>query len=147
MDNYLAAAQLIIDRLKDQVDALATVSDWSEYATLDEATFNSPAAYVLFLGYRPTQEHSDGSVQQTEQLWGVVVAVRNARQARAKSGVREDAGPLMASVMAALQGWRPSKEHSALKLTSVDAARPTYGATVGFFPMIFASKVVIEGID
>ena len=147
MDNYLAAEALIIARLKENVEALKTVSDWSDYTTLDEASFTSPAAYVLFLGYRPVQEHSDGAVQQTEQLWGVVVAVRNARQARSKSGVREDAGPLMASVMAVLQGWKPSNEHSALKLTTLDSARPSYGATVGFFPMTFATRVVIKSID
>src|SRR3569832_555750 len=95
LDNYLAAEQLIITRLKETVPELVDVSDWSDYASINEAAIRTPSAYVLYLGDRPRVAGGKGVVQRADQFWGVKNEKHNEAQHPGGGEIRETAGPLM----------------------------------------------------
>src|SRR3569832_1899995 len=106
LDSYLAAEQLLIERLKQAVPEFAHVGDWSEYSTLDESIATTPAAYVVYGGDQVRPAGGKGEVQRIDQIWGVVIVVRNVAQRAAGTAIREEAGPLMMKVLRALMGWQ-----------------------------------------
>lgn len=143
LDNYLAAEQLIITRLKETVPELVDVSDWSDYASINEAAIRTPSAYVLYLGDRPREAGGKGEVQRADQIWGVMIVVRNVAQRPGGGEIRETAGPLMMRTLRALMGWQPAPQYRPLE--RMPAPRPDYRDSVGYFPLQFATGVIIKG--
>lgn len=143
LTNYLAAEPLIIARLKDKVPEFAHVGDWSEYSTLEEGAIQTPAAFVMYGGDRVNEAGGKGNVQRADQIWGVVIVVRNVAQRRAGTAIREEAGPLMAQTLAALMGWQPAPQFR--ELERLPAPRPEYAKLVGFFPLQFAAGLILKG--
>lgn len=146
MDNYLIAEQLIMDRLQPRLSSAIKVLPAADLAGVFEGGAQAaPAVYVIYQGYRPTQEIGNGSEQQTEQTWWVVPAVRNVRDTRAATATRETAGQIMLDCLKLLLGWKPSKEHSPLKLAPAPPAR--YLGGFGYFPMAFTTRLTTRGED
>jgi len=143
LDNYLAAEQLLIERLKQAVPEFARVSDWSEYSTLDESIAITPAAYVVYGGDQLRPAGGRGEVQRIDQIWGVVIVVRNVAQRLAGTAIREEAGPLMMQVLRALMGWQLADQLRPLERMA--APRPQYEKLVGYFPLQFATGLIIKG--
>ncbi len=144
LTNYLAAEQLIIDRLRANTTVPERhVLSAADLANVAEATQPTPALHVIFTGYAPTQEKGDGLIQQTEQTWTVIVVVRNVREAATGTPARRDAGGYLAEVLAALQGWKPSAEHTAMKLAPAPA--PGYSSGYGYFPLAFTTRTTSKG--
>lgn len=143
LDNYLAAEPLIIARLKEQVPEFVHVGDWSEYSTLEEGAIATPAAFVMYGGDRLHDAGGKGAVQRIDQMWGVVVVVRNVAQRRAGTAIREEAGPLMMKTVNALMGWKPAPQFR--ELERMPAPRPEYAKLVGFFPLQFAAALILKG--
>src|SRR3569832_1854445 len=108
LDNYLAAEQLIITRLKETVPELVDVSDWSDYASINEAAIRTPSAYVLYLGDRPREAGGKGEVQRADQIWGVMIVVLNLAQRPGDKEIRETAGPSMRRARRARRGGQPA---------------------------------------
>lgn len=144
--NYLALEPLIIDRLKTEVPTLRAVLSADALADLAEGVQTTPAAYVLYDGddvpSADGKRAGDGARQLVSQRWLVVLAVRNARGG---SDAREDAGPLLTQILAALAGYHPqpappSQVYRPLK--RAQAPRPGYHAGYGYFPLLFTTEVL-----
>lgn len=151
MDDYLAAGALIEDRIRDKaphlkrVEGVGDLTAWLE----DEAEFEKnisgklPAAFVGYDGDVLGDMTGEGSDHVAAQRWLVVLAVGNYRRADTAKGVVSDAGPLLAQLMAALNGWKPA---GFTELIRQAAPRPGYRAGVGFFPLVFSTNVFVEGL-
>lgn len=103
--DYLAAESPIIARLRDKVPGLAHVGGWSEGQTILSGTKGTPAGLVLFTGDKIPDSQRYAAV--TEQTWCVYVVVREPSTAATQSAARAQAGPLIAQVIGALQGFVP----------------------------------------
>src|SRR3569833_3405937 len=111
LDNYLAAEQLIITRLKETVPELVDVSDWSDYASINEAAIRTPSAYVLYLGDRPREAGGKGEVQRAAQIWGVMIVVRNVAQHPNNKEKHKTTKPKKKRSLRALMGWQPAPQY------------------------------------
>jgi len=140
MQDYLAAEPLIIQRLKDQVANLPVLSA-ADLADVAEAKQITPAAHVLYGGDRLADSAGRGAAQAWAQLWWIIVAVRNARDQGKGGEVRKTAGPLLLSVIKALSGWEPDKDHGPLKRVN-PPTRPAYSkGGFAYFPLAFETVV------
>jgi hypothetical protein len=145
MDNYLSAEQAIISRLK------TTFPDFSQrvFAAVDlagvtEAAQVTPAIHVLYNGDKVVDgggRSSTGEVQCIDQMWYVVLAVRNVRNQISGQATREEVGVLAGKVLKCLQGWSPTKDHGPLKRTT--GVPPGYNDGYFYMPFCFATRVTI----
>lgn len=138
--HFLDAEALIIARLKERVKGLVLVAGAEAIEGLEEQAQRTPAIYVTLDTYTPTR--SVGVATEWDQTWNVTVAVRNASQGDG-GATREDAGPFLSAALKALQGWRPSPNHSALALKP--NPRPRISNGFGYFPLSFTCRVVSRG--
>jgi hypothetical protein len=144
MDDYLSAEPAIIARLKDQVPEMRGHFSASDLEGVVEAQQVTPAVHVLYYGDRVVSgsgTSSTGEMQCVDQLWYVVLAVRNARTPNTNEAVRADAGPLVSKVLKALQGWKPSALHGPLK--RINGADPGFKAGFAYFPYLFQTRLTI----
>jgi hypothetical protein len=145
VDNYLSAEPLIIARLKAVVTELG--GNVFSAADLDGVNANSqitPAAHVLYYGDRVAQGNgrsSTGECQCTDQVWYVVLAVRNAASQETGEDARLEAGILLKKIMKALQGWQPSPEHG--YLIRGNGPAPGFKAGFAYFPILFTTRVTV----
>ena len=143
MDDFLSAEGLITDRLKAAAPQLESVYTAQDLASAGEGAQRTPAAHVMLDGLAPGEVRADGINARWTQTWGIVVAVRNANP-RNPSGAHNAAGPVLTEVLTALQGWRPSEDHSPLEPTS-SSYRPTYRAGFAYMPLAFETRLIIKG--
>jgi hypothetical protein len=148
---FLDPETAIIQRLQERIDA----QEWTaprvkprvltaaDMAAIDERSQIVPAVYVVFDSYIPTQEVGAGSVQEIQQSWTVVVAVRNASDHASGAGVRREASPLVELVLSALAGWKPAQGFTALRMAAGPGA--VFSTGVGYYPMNFLTRTVIRG--
>lgn len=151
IEDYLSAGPLIEARIRDKVggvkriEGVGDLTAWLE----DEAEFEKqvngklPAAFVGYDGDVLGDMTGEGSDHVAAQRWLVVLAVGNYRRADTAKGVVSDAGPLLAQLMEALNGWKPA---GFTELIRQAAPRPGYRAGVGFFPLVFSTNVFVEGL-
>jgi hypothetical protein len=139
LEDYLAVGDAMIERIRDQVGALAFVGAASDLATVQESQQTTPAAFVVYQGDRIADDAGEGERTAVDQQWLVWLMVRNARQARTGDGVRQEAGPVLSSLIAALSGWKPLDGLRAFK--RVNAPRPLYSKAAGYFPLMFTTRV------
>lgn len=140
MEDFLSLEGLIRDRLQERVTGLRKVYSVDDLQGAQEQAQRTPAAHILYTGATPVQERGDRAAVQVEQTWTLIVAVRYVRDT---SGARSDAGGILQSVLEALQGWRPSDEHSPLSMTRAPL-RPDYGGGFAYFPVAFSTRVTIK---
>lgn len=147
IDNYLALEPLLLQRLAEQVlpgGQAVEVLGAPDLEHVTERDQRTPALHVLYDDYRPIQAQAGGLIAQTEQLWTVVVVVKNVR-GRGKTAAREDGGGLMVLVTRALQGWKPGTDHSRMQLAN-PRYRATYRGGFAYFPMTFSTRVQTTGV-
>lgn len=151
ISDYLQAGSLIADRVRQQCTDIKRVSPLGNlYALLEDEpdrmaqhiSGQLPAVFVGFDGEAIGDTTGDGITHVAQQRWLVVLAVGNYRRADTAEGVTESAGPLLSGLVQALTGWRPE---GFTELTRQAAPRPGYLAGVGFFPLTFATDLVVEG--
>lgn len=139
---FFALEALILERLKAaSLPGVRKVGTAADIAAVAEAQQTTPAVYLIYGGYRPTQmrEGSGGRVQELEQTWVAVVAVRNVRD-MAGTAAREDAGPIINAVLASLQGWKPTADFRELHLS--DPPPPEFTEGFGYYPLAFQTRFV-----
>ena len=145
MDNYLSAESLIVDRLKALVPEFGpNVFSAADMEGVSEASQNTPAAHVLYYGDRVVEgqgRSSTGEVQCVDQVWYVVLAVRNVRDQITGQATRAEAGPLLKKTLKALQGWAPSVEHGPMKRSN--GAAPGFKAGYIYIPLCFSTRITI----
>ena len=145
---HLSAETIITDQLKAGVDSIAN-NRVLNAADMEGMTENSqPAAslQVIFFDEAPVSGKNGVSAhnQLVDQFWLVVVVVRNVKAA---SGVnaRNDAGPIISDVIAALHHFDMGG-HPFMKLVRVKApVRATYRNGFFYFPMMFKTRFSTAG--
>lgn len=151
--DYLSAGSLIEARIRAKVPDIKRVEEMGNLYSLLEAepteflkqvSGKLPAAYVGYDGETPGDTAGDDFTHVAMQRWLIVLVVGNYRNAHRAEGVIREAGPLLSTLVAALTGWKPSDDFS--KLIRQTPPRPGYLAGVGFFPLSFATALVVEGI-
>jgi hypothetical protein len=145
-DNFLTLEALLVARLKANFDGSAkvlTAADLKGAATLGQF---APAVFVMYDGYRLPGEGgsaNQGGAQMLDQLWTIVVVVRNVADPLNNQGVRNDAGALLATLFAALLGWKPGPAFRPLR--AANPPRPSSADGVGYFPSSFSTRVTLQG--
>lgn len=146
MDNLLSAEALITARLISQVpELLDSVFSAADLEGVTSAGQKTPAAHVFYFGDRivegPGGRSSQGDMQCVDQVWYVVLAVRNVKTQATGVDARLEAGVLMKKVLKALQGFQLSPEHSPLK--RVAGAPPGFKAGFLYLPLCFITRIFV----
>jgi hypothetical protein len=142
IENFLTLEGMILDRLRTAVPSIVRLLTVAELADLAEGALPVPAVHVIYGGYSPEFETGSGTLQQIQQTWLTAVSVRNVRHPRTGAGVRQDAGPLIMTVLQSLSGWRPSEDFTALRLAS--APDPVITQGYGYFPLAWTTQLLLE---
>lgn len=146
-NDYLIAWDAIVARLKDPAVGigLAQVGIATDLASVYDGTVNyrSPAAFVVFSSDLPISVRNGGQQIKDRQDWLIVLAVRDVRDTAAGQGLIHVAGPILARIRRALQGWAPVEGFTGL--TRTQAPRASYTAGEGFFPSQFYTEFVFSG--
>jgi len=137
MDDYFAAEQPIIDRIRARVPELKEVLPAVDTFAVLERGQVTPAAFVLYSGDQVNDDREDGAAQVVVQRWTVVLATRNLADLHGGSDHRNQAGPWMATIAQGLIGWRPANGFGQLRKTST-AVQPYYQKGYAYFPQTFA---------
>lgn len=104
-DNFLAAEPLIIARLRAVLPADVHVLAAADVAAVASDDQPTPAVHVLYNGYATT-DASTGAFASVDQTWLTVVVARNVADIETGHHARQDAGPLAAKVIDALNRHR-----------------------------------------
>lgn len=144
MDNYLAAEQLIIDRLKAAFSALPALAGVHVLSAADldgveEARQLTPAVHVIYDGDDLGDSAGDGVDHIVRQRYLTVVVTRNVRGIKTGKAAREDAGVIVLATLGALGGWQPSSEHG--EVVRIPGPRPTYRTGHQYIPIAWHTAV------
>lgn len=137
--DYLAAGPLLVARVKDQVAGLRHVLPATELSAMKETGLPSPSAFVIYDGDRLGDSALRGQSRVVYQRWLVVLAVRNATQGDGGQAIQDEAGPLLSSILGALQGHILSPDHR--PLIRVQAPKPGYSAAFAYYPLAFETGI------
>lgn len=138
--NLFSAEQPIIDRLADKLLDIQdiTVGSASKVAgAYDPAEF-APGVFVFAGSGAVKTDALKHTVTADNQRWQISVFVAHHAGASSSSATR--AGEILARVFDCLLGWRPTDNHSALKL--VGRADPFYEPGFVEFPVFFETNLV-----
>lgn len=140
----LDAGPQIIDRLK-AVCAIVpnNVFSTADLATVAESSQVNPARHVVLHSYKPGSEV--GSSAKWQEIWLVVIVVKNARQGVGAEALRNEAGPMLQETIGALQGYKAPGMIGVLE--SVVPPAPHITPSFGYFPLAFRAQVVVDGVD
>lgn len=145
--NHFQAEILIQDRLKNKVACVPKNKILSGLSQADIIKNHKvdKAIYVLYHDDNISSDRSgDGIAQQVEQLWLVVVAVRNVSNPTGQSA-REDAGEIVDAVLKSLQGFDMYDRFSSLHREKCPF-KNSYIKGVMYFPMMFSTQITTIGI-
>lgn len=136
LDNWLAAEALIIERLKVKVPEAKLVHAMPEL-DIEHVAQKCPALIVIYQGDRIADDANNAQVIVAEQVWSVVVVVKNVKDIAQGSASRAEAGVLLTKAIKALSGWQPSPDFKA-GMKRVNAGGAGYLAGVSWFPLAFS---------
>jgi len=139
MNDWLAIGPAIVERLRERAKSFADVRTAVSIEAAVEQTPRYPAAWVIWRGDTVIESPAALALQQADQQWLVLVAVRDLRDQATGAGVVESAGPLLGEVISALTGFVPPSPSMRLMRASVQDA-PGAMNGVGFFPLAFVSR-------
>ncbi|MBF0108763.1 MAG: hypothetical protein HQL76_06270 [Magnetococcales bacterium] len=137
MDDYLAAAPLIVARLNERIGNVTIKPVWGMPRI--QETFDLPPAVWVFLEEdRPGQANllEDGVSQRVEQIWLCLMVVNDAEH---------EAGLLISQIIAALNGWQPAGETFAPFTRVKSTFAPDHSPTgMYYFPVAFSTHFVFQ---
>lgn len=106
---------LVVERLRTMAPELETIGAAADYAAVQSlSSFRAPSAYVVLTTEEDVSPDVDApqrrpsGAQQVESRFGVVVAVRNFRDATGDAATG-DAAPVIGAVRAAIANWTPDE--------------------------------------
>jgi len=144
--SYLAAETLIVEHLQQNMQTVPAKKVLTA-ASLDgvmEETQVTPAVQIIFLDDQPEEiEKGEFNSQFTNQLWHLIVVVRNVKD---KSGraARDEAGEIVAEVISLLNGKH--FKHPFGRMRRVKSPnRPTYREGFFYFPLLFVLRMKSTG--
>lgn len=143
-EDHLALEPLLIARLKAEVPGFRDVLCAADLASIQESSQSTPAAHVVLDSDGFPDTESGKKMTRIEQVWVVMVTVRNVRDTLGGADTRKDAGPLIKAVHKALSGWHPSPEDKPLVRVK-PPYKSGFNAGFGYFPMAFRFTFYAEG--
>ena len=141
---FLAAEQLIIDRLNAVKLTGVTVYSADELADIEENSQYTPAYHVVYNGYTQPDDDTGIGILQLPQEWLVIVAVRNYTQTLRGQDKRIDADLLCDNVLENMVGYKLSTKHKELKLVS--APQALQNGAFAYYPFAFQTNINIRGV-
>lgn len=144
MQDYFAAEQPIIDRVKAIAPELRGVLPAVDTFTILERVQIEPAAYVMYSGDLVADDSDESTGQVVLQRWTVVLSGRNVRDQAGGFLHRQVMGPLMARIAQGLIGWRPADGFGEMRKTTT-ADQPFYREGYGYFPQTFVIPFLLIG--
>ena len=140
--DYFAPELGIVNRLKSEIPEVSgRVFTMSELEDTKEAQQGQCAIYVVHAGDNIDSRSSNGEVQQFDQEYFVILAVRNAAAQANTDPLRVQAGPIMVKILKALQGFSPADECGPLRRTN--APSPGYSPGYGYFPLAIVTRLIV----
>lgn len=139
----LGLEPLLRERLRE-VTGLAAIYGAPELDDID-ARYETPAAYVVWDGYKVIETASNGRAARVATRWHVVVTVRNPLDPADGAPARADAAPLVQAVLGKLLGWAPGHPYGPLVLADAGEMTPVYRGSRLKFPIAVTSEVVLRG--
>lgn len=143
--NYFSAQSLIISQCQqlladDAVNCAVRAANGWRHAL--EQLQMVPAIFVWHQTDRipsgATASRGNGRNQIVDQVWSLVVAVRNVSDA-AGAAAQSNADPIIATLLK-LQGWKPSAEHGHL-YRAQSPYQSAYVNGYGVYPFAFQSRI------
>lgn len=147
--DYLYLEQLIIDRIRNEVDGLVEVAGIPDLASVEAERQKTPAVYVIYLGddtsTGPQHQGGRGAVQTVTQNWAVVLTVYYADARGTGEGARRLAGPLLGALLRSLSGWVPDGATAPMK-RAPQQAPVAYANGYFYYPLVFQASFVYPRI-
>ncbi|HKJ94853.1 MAG TPA: hypothetical protein VKA32_04410 [Gammaproteobacteria bacterium] len=145
VSDYLAVESALIAQIKAIEQGFKAVLGAADLQGLQQRQQITPAAHVVYQGDDLPTGSQDrgvyGKPQRVMQRWIVAVAVRNVRGIRQGTAVREEAGPLMATLIEGLEGWQPPSPFRPLK--RAPSPPPWFSEGFAYFPLLFTTEVIL----
>ena len=144
VENWLSLEPLLIARLVAKLDSKVKVLPARDITGIVESAQHTPAVHIYFGGYRPLGDQVNGAIQQIEQTWYAVTAVRHPAAQQNGQASRNEAGQLSSQVLRYLLGWSPGKDYTRLQLAA--APRPLFSkGGFGYVPLGFTTRLSVRG--
>jgi len=140
--NALEEEQLLLARLKDQVQNVSFASAASIAGTLD-ITALCPAAYLQPGESEVVSWSQDGIAQMEERTWLLVLTVKNVPDPKNLTADFQVAGDLMGKCVQALAGWKPASPFRPVRYAGRE--QPEVYAGHAEFPLRFTVRRVFNG--
>lgn len=136
MSGLLAIEPQLAERIGQRVAVPALkVLTAAALSGVTENAQPTPAVHVVYDGFSVREEK--GLVEIVER-WITVVAVRNVRSPRGGEDARQDAGPILDAVFAALLGYQPA---GVKPLLPANPPRPYFNAGFAYFPLAWSARL------
>lgn len=144
--NLLEPEAAIIARLEAALDGhnpSIPVYSVPDLPSIQESQDLAPAIFVVYYTAIVAGTQAEGAWTRYRLTWMVVPVVRNRYDPQSGADSRAEAGAMMATCAAALQGYKPAKGWSGLE---ADAPAPGF-FDVGFayYPLAFSTTVELKG--
>lgn len=145
--SYFIAESLIKQRLTNKLTTIKTENILVTTDMKDVAFKNQivPAVHIIYAG--DTVETNDsknkGQGQSINQIWHIVIAVRNERTLLSNSGLI-DADPIITDVLKSLQGHQLSPDLGELRRER-SPYKPTHNDGYSYFSFAFSTKIIFIG--
>lgn len=131
--DYLFLQPLIIKRLADQVPELP-VDGAERMSQSFENDMRPMAVWVVWGGDRFAADAPQGA-SFCRQGWLILLAMRNVAQT--PDARNSAAGPWLAKLHQALNGWSPTGQPGAAKFARVQGPKPDYKSVSALYPLMF----------
>lgn len=142
-DNYLGIEPLIVTYWQAAVPALADrVFAIGEAENVEKFRQFTPGGLVYYDGYSIASKSDKGKANALDQLWVLVVQVRNVRDARSGAPARVDAGELISDTIDAFVGWQPDAGYREFQLAPSNY-KPSYLPGYAYFPLTFSTRLFL----
>lgn len=135
--NYLAVEPHLISTL-EKVAGFKEVCSTNDLAEVEERSQKAPCAHVIYFGDRVPDVSNAGVQTQVNQLWLVVIAVRQGRD------TSKEAGELIKQTLSTLQQHSFVPGVGALNRVN-SPARPRYTKGFAYYPLAFSVNFKVRG--
>lgn len=140
----LDVGEPLVERIKALCPSFKVVQSAEDIEGVLESSQVSGSAYIVLGRYTPIS-NDGGGITRWRETWLVVSVVKFVRQGDSVQTMRSLAAPLLAEVLAAVDGWRiPGVTVG--QITPVPGPDPLISKGFGYFPLAFSADSVSQGV-
>lgn len=137
----LALEAPLIARLRAQLPGAPTVVALRALGDLSAARVPTPGVIVAYAGGTVLESRADGRAARVSQRWQLACVARNVANA-SDDAAAAGAAALADATLAALLGWKPAADATALRLSDLPA--PLYGSGYLGLPLELTTELVLR---